>query len=184
MAGQHGVLGPAIAHGSRASAMQMHHRPGRKPCDDRIGRPPAAARLILRVIRCGDSDDRIRLIRRNGVDPFDLDDGTGQRAFIRPHLAGRQVRVQLDLRGTHLDSQVGTLIVHPLWMHSRRDTQSILEFDEGLFWLGHAVTPPCYSYSRLVEHSLDQLSRRRYTWKSRVYRHHGRHLGQAQNLSQ
>src|SRR2546421_2279702 len=47
LAGQRGVLGPAIAYGSRATAMQMHHRPGLKTFHGRIGRPAAAAGLIL-----------------------------------------------------------------------------------------------------------------------------------------
>jgi hypothetical protein len=39
---------------------------------EQIGRSAAAARFHLRAIRGGDSGDRIRLVHRNGVDPFDL----------------------------------------------------------------------------------------------------------------
>src|SRR6266700_765838 len=78
--------------------MQMHHRPGRKRRNGLIGRSATASGLILRAIRGGDGSDRIRLIPRDSVDPFDLkalpardlDGWPWQRALIRPHLSWGQ----------------------------------------------------------------------------------------------
>src|SRR5258708_16866185 len=88
------VLGPAIAHRCRPTAMQMHDGPGRKRRNGLIGRSPTASGLILCAIRGGDGGDRIRLVLRESVDPFDLNalpprDLRGlslQRALLPPHL--------------------------------------------------------------------------------------------------
>ena len=150
LAGQRGVLGPAIAYGSRATAMQMHHRPGLKTCHGRIGRPAAAAGLILRLVWGRDGGDGIGLVRGERVDPFnlhmlsspDLNDGPWQGALVGPHLAGRQFRVQLELRGTHLHAQGIPLIVHLLWMQGGGNPQTILELGQRRCWLCHAAMPP------------------------------------------
>jgi exodeoxyribonuclease V alpha subunit len=126
------------AHRCRPTAMEMYNGPGRKRRNGRIGFSPTASGLILCAIRGGDCCDRIRLIPRDSVDPFDLNalptrDLNGrswQRALIRPHLTWWEFRVQLDLGRSHLYPQDVPLIVCLVRTQDDRHPQTILELGQ------------------------------------------------------